>query len=170
MLPGKPFARQDIVEIDERAAVESDGRGSERVPLPPCLRDLAGRDRCRVAEDAVELGQCRGVGSQVGQHLAQARDPALRRVQRAVLAPGIVEAMVPAAELARNIRERRRDMAEAPDSLRRCQSAAPANARAAGTTRCRSSGVRARRRTEAGASSSSLVLHPKNQALAVSWP
>ena len=106
------------------------------------------------------------------QHLSQARDREIRSVERAVLAPGVVEAMVPAAELAGNISERRRGMAEAPDALRRSQSqsAAPANARAAGTTRCRSSGVRARRRTEAGASSSSRVLHPKNQALAVSGP
>ena len=118
VLSGEPFAGRDIVEIDQRAAIDGDGRGGHCVASPPCPRDLAGRDRRRVAEDVGELGQGRGVGPEIGQHLAQARDREIRGVERAVLAPGVVEAMVPAAELAGNRRERCRGMAEAPAALR----------------------------------------------------
>jgi hypothetical protein len=122
VLSGEPFAGRDIVEIDQRTAMEGDGRGGKRVAPPPCPRDLAGRNRRRVAEEVGELGQGRGIGSQIGQHLAQARDRQIRSVERAVLAPGVVESMVPAAELTGNIRERGRGMAEAPDALGRSQS------------------------------------------------
>jgi len=160
----------DVVQIDQPALEERERRRGEDVRLPPLGGDDAGGDQGTVPEDPRELPEGLGARAEVGEDLAETGELLVGAVERPVLAAWVVEAVLPAREMVGDVGEGGRGASEPPDRGGLGQSAAPANARAVGTTSWRSSGVRARRRTEAGAWSSSRVFVPKNQAFAVSAP
>ena len=116
MPPSEALARRHVVEVDDGAPLEGNGRGRERVPAAPGPRDLAARDPGRLAEQVGELCQGLRVRSQIGEDLAQARDLVLGAVQRPVLPLGVVEPVVPATEFARDVGERCGGVSEAPDA------------------------------------------------------
>lgn len=140
---------------------------------PRAVRGTRVQRRCRRCDPVRRPLPSRphpGVRAQVGEHLAQARRRLLGAGEGPVLAARVVKVVLPAAVTPRHEVKRRLSPTEAPNDRRKRQSAAPANARAVGTTKRRSSGDAACRSTQAGASSSKPVLEPTNHALAVEAP
>ena len=170
VLPFELPPDRQVVQIHQARVGGGDpalGQGALPAPSPG---DQAGGDPARAPEQPPELGDGFRVRPEVGQDLAQRGARFMGRVQRAVLAPRIVEPVVPPAESARDQRQRVGGSAQPPDEDRGGQSVDPAKDRAAGTTPRRSSGTRAWRRTQAGASSSSRLFVPNSHALVVSAP
>jgi hypothetical protein len=149
-----------------------------------------------------ELGTRNRIRSQIGEHLAHRGEGRVGAIQRAILAAGVVEAVLPGARRTREesrrilvpahpmpglgrttngptqtlqdfVRQRARSGREHVrwpplHSGKLDYSGARVNAFAAGTIKRRSSTDWAVRSTRTGASSSSLLLEPKNHASAVS--
>jgi hypothetical protein len=126
-------ARRGIVDVDQLPVEDQFGGRQHALAAKLSGHGAGGGSQRGVrAEEVAQLGQHGGVGTQIGEHLAQAGDSVACRVEGAVGAAGVVPAMLPAAVLERDEVQRRVAVADAPD--RGAQAGPPANARAAGTT------------------------------------
>jgi hypothetical protein len=172
VLPLQLGADSRIVEVDELTTrkVFDPRRRPESFAAPAGRHSGRWEDRIAAVDggQSAELGQGFGVRPEVGESLAEGSNSLARAVEDAEASAGIVEPVGPAAAIPGRELPRAGDVAHSPHPARRLQPATSTKAYAAGMIRRSSSGLVPWRRRYAGASSSSRVLEPKNQARAVS--
>ncbi len=154
-------------EVDQ-LAVEHHLGGGEQMLLPPAGGHRGGGqilERGRAKRLGERLPGLQ-IGTEIGQDLAQRSLGSLGAVDGPKAPTGVVEAVVPGAELKRREGQRIAAMPD-PPKLSPTHPSKLTSCLAAARTAANCAGSPARRRTSIGASSSRRVLVPKSQARAV---